>query len=187
MSLFGRPATRLATALALVTATTACGAMHVDEFHRQIRIRGGGLTTALVRDAMDALAVEYRSKDLSLTALTLKSPDASLTARVRDPRHPDRLDEFTYTEEGLGDRSPVKVSAHDDLDRMAFPIKDVTALGNVEKLVDTALVRTDGHVDSVEVSRAGAAPEISVAVSSPRTDAVVTFKADGQFLKVTRK
>lgn len=187
MPLLGRPVTRLATALALVTATTACGATPVDEFHRQMRIRGGSLTTALVRDAMDALAVEYRSRELSFTALTLKSPDAGLTARVRDPRHPDRLDELTYTEEGLGDRSPVKASAHDDLDGMAFTVKDVTALGNVEKLVDTASVRADGYVVSVEVSRVGSVPEISIAVSSPRKDAVVTFKADGRLLKVTQK
>ena len=154
-----------------------------------MRHRGGGLTTALVRDAMGAMTVHYRTKTLSFVKLTLDSRDAGVTARVRDPGRTDRLDDLTYTADGLGDPSPVKVGADDDLDAAAFTVQDVAGLRDVEELVDTAMARTryeDGYVETITVTRVAAGPEINVAVSSPRADAVVVFTADGRFTKMRR-
>lgn len=186
---FRRPGAYLATALALVTATSACGAMPLSEFEAEMQSRGGGLTTELVRDAMGAFSKHFGTNRLSLTDLVLKSEDASVTVHLRVPRHPDQVDELTFTEDDLSDPSPVKLSATDDLDRMSFTVQDVPALEDVEKIVDTAMAETkyeDGYVVGIEVTRTSSAPEINVLVSSPRTDALVTFKADRRFTKVTR-
>ncbi|MEU5996137.1 hypothetical protein ABZ806_44800 [Spirillospora sp. NPDC047418] len=160
-----------------------------DEFVAEMRSRGGGLTAALVRDAMAAFSQHYGTDRLTLTRLVLKSEDASVTARLRLPRHPDQVDELTFTEDDLDGPSPVKVSAAEDLDRMSFTVRDVPALEDVVKMVDTALAETkyyEGYVETIEVTRTASAPKISVAVSSSRADAVVTFKANGRFTKVTR-
>ncbi|GAA1849008.1 hypothetical protein [Actinomadura bangladeshensis] len=112
-----------------------------------------------------------------------------MTAYLRVPRHPDQLDELTFTEDGLDDPSPVKTSATDDLDRMSFTVQDVPGLRGVENLVDTALAKTryeGGYVTRITVTRKASAPEITVAVSSPRANAMVAFAADGRFTKVNR-
>ncbi|QKW39464.1 hypothetical protein HUT06_40045 [Actinomadura sp. NAK00032] len=138
---------------------------------------------------MGAFSDHYGTRSLTFTKIVLTSEDAGVIARLRVPRHPDQVDRLTFTEEGLDGPSPAKVSAADDLDRMSFTLQDVPALEDVVKMVDTALAKTkyeDGHVETIAVTRTGSVPEISVAVSSPRADAVVTFKADGRFTKVTR-
>lgn len=184
-----RQVARAASALALAVALAGCGDTPREEFVSEMRHRGGGLTTALVQHAMDAMTARYRTKTLSFVKLTLDSRDAGVTARVRDPRKTGRLDDLIYTEDGLGSPAPVKVGADDDLDAMAFTVQDVAGLRDVEELVDTALARTryeGGYVESVTVARTVSAPEITVAVVSPRADAMVAFTADGRFTKVDR-
>lgn len=179
----------LATALTLVIMTSACGSIPREEFVAEMRSRGGGLTAALVRNAVGAFSKHYGTERLSLTRLVLKSDDAGVTAHLRVPRHPDQLDELTFTEDGLDGPSPVKTSAADDLDRMSFTVQDMPGLRDVEKLVDTALARTrydGGYVTTITVTREASAPQITVAVSSPRADANVAFAADGRFTKVRR-
>ncbi|GAA4332763.1 hypothetical protein ACFQY7_35345 [Actinomadura luteofluorescens] len=79
---------RAASALALAAALAGCGATPREEFVSEMRHRGGGLTTALVRGAMGAMTVHYRTRTLSFVKLTLDSRDAGVTARVRGPRRP---------------------------------------------------------------------------------------------------
>lgn len=186
---FRRLGACLATVLTLAIMTSACGSVPRDEFVAEMRSRGGGLTAALVRDAVGAFSEHYGTERLSFTSLVLASEDAGVTAHLRVPRHPDQLDELIFTQDGLDGPSPVKTSATDDLDRMSFTVQDVPGLRDVEKLVDTALARTryeGGYVAKITVTREASAPEITVAVSSPRADAMVAFAADGRFTKVTR-
>lgn len=161
-----------------------------------MQLRGGGLTTALVRDALGALSARYRTESLSFVRLSLESEEGSLTARVRDPRHSVRLDDYTFADGDLGVSSPVKVSAGADLNGLAFTSGDVTALNDVERLVDSALAKThyeDGYVAAITVDRAvrGAsgrkALTVKVAVTSSRSDAVVVFHADGRFIEVSQQ
>ncbi|GAA4332758.1 hypothetical protein ACFQY7_35350 [Actinomadura luteofluorescens] len=63
----------------------------------------------------------------------------------------------------------MKVGADDPA--AAFTVQEVAGLRDVEELVDTAMARTryeDGYVESITVTRGVSAPEINVAVSSPR-------------------
>lgn len=189
MPSFKRLGACLATALALVTVTSACGATPRDEFVKEMQSRGGGLTAALVRNAMGAFSKHYGTERLTLTSLVLHSWDASVTANIRVPGRPDQLDKVAFGEDGLDGPSPMKVGAADDLDGISFTVQDVPALEDVVKMVDTALAETklhNGYVEKIQVTRTASAPEISVVVRSPRADALVTFKADGRFTKVTR-
>jgi hypothetical protein len=188
----------------MIVTLAACGTTSRPDFEAKMQKRGGGLTTTLAHDALAALSARYATDDLTFTDLTMDATKGDLIARVRDPRHPDRLDDLTFSDGHLGEPSPVQVSTQEDLNRMAFSVAHVAALGQVERIFDTALAKThypEGRVQSIEISRGDGTddlpwdttkrpptpPQVSVSVTSPRAEAQVMFTADGRFEKVVRQ
>ncbi|MFI6430408.1 hypothetical protein [Rhodococcus oryzae] len=177
----GRSAAWTAMAIAVTFGATACiGAVDRADFDAAMRARGGGMTTAVVRDAMAALALEYGVTELQVTSVNI-GPVETVDVTVRNPARPDQLDSFTFDGRYLSEPTPVPVSAHDDLDAQSFSLGEVPALDRVESLVDDALADTafdDGQVTGISVNRTEAIRP-TVMVESPRSRALVVFDADG--------
>ncbi len=173
-------------AIAVALSATACiGAVDRAEFDADMRARGGGMTTAVVRDAMAALTLTYGVSELQVTSVDV-GPVEALDVTVRNPARPDQLDRYTFDGQWLSEPTPVLVSARDDLDAQAFVVGDVPALGSVESLVDEALASTafdGGQVTGISVNRTEAIRP-TVMVESPRSRALVVFDADGAVAEV---
>lgn len=174
------------TALCMALCATGCvGAVDRADFDAAMRSRGGGMTSALVRDGLAQLAARYGVADLQVTSVDV-APVETLDVTVRNPARPDQLDRYTFDGEWLSDASPVMVSALEDLDARAFRLGDVPALSRVEALVDDALAHTGfdgGEVAGISVNRTeGLWP--AVMVESPRSRALVVFDAEGTVIGV---
>ncbi|NHP13403.1 hypothetical protein DBV08_02275 [Rhodococcus sp. KBW08] len=170
----------VAIALTAASLSGCIGAVDRMDFDNQMRERGGGLTSELVRDGFDSLAHSYGVGAVSVTSVDI-SPIETLGVTVRDPGKPSQLDRFSFDGVILGEPSPVQVSVTDDLDARSFTLDQVPALSNVEKLVDDALASSgvdDGEVTGISVSRTEAI-HASVMVESPRSRVLVVFEPDG--------
>ncbi|MGW6374600.1 hypothetical protein ACWFRB_00870 [Rhodococcus sp. NPDC055112] len=182
----GRSAAWTSMAIAVALSATACiGAVDRAEFDADMRARGGGMTTAVVRDAMAALALTYGTTELQVTSVDI-GPVEALDVTVRNPARPDQLDRYTFDGRWLSEPTPVLVSALDDLDAQSFGVGEVPALGRVESLVDDALANTafdDGQVTGISVNKTEAIRP-TVMVESPRSRALVVFDADGAVSEV---
>ncbi|ANQ73124.1 hypothetical protein G9U53_01770 [Rhodococcus sp. D-46] len=170
----------VAIALAATSLSGCIGAVDRMDFDNQMRERGGGMTSELVRGGFDSLAHRYGVDAVSVTSIDI-SPIETLGVTVRDPGKPTQLDRFSFDGVILGEPSPVQVSVTDDLDARSFTLDQVPALTNLEKLVDDALENSgvdDGEVTGISVSRTEAI-RASVMVESPRSRALVVFEPDG--------
>ncbi|MDV6274260.1 hypothetical protein R3Q06_12170 [Rhodococcus erythropolis] len=169
-------------ALALtVTSLSGCiGAVDRMDFEDQMRERGGGMTSDLVRNGFDSLAERYGVDAMSVTSVDI-SPIETLGVTVRDPGKPSQLDRFSFDGVILGEPSPVQVSVTENLDARSFTLDQVPTLANVEKLVDDALASSgidEGEVTGISVSRTEAI-HASVMVESSRSRVLVVFDPDG--------
>ncbi|MCD2103980.1 hypothetical protein O4214_03480 [Rhodococcus erythropolis] len=156
------------------------GAVDRMDFEDQMRERGGGMTSDLVRNGFDSLAERYGVDAVSVTSVDI-SPIETLGVTVRDPGKPSQLDRFSFDGVILGEPSPVQVSVTEDLDARSFTLDQVPALANVEKLVDDALASSgidEGEVTGISVSRTEAI-HVSVMVESSRSQVLVVFDPDG--------
>lgn len=156
------------------------GAVDRMDFEDQMRERGGGMTSDLVRNGFDSLAERYGVDAVSVTSVDI-SPIETLGVTIRDPGKPSQLDRFSFDGVILGEPSPVQVSVTEDLDARSFTLDQVPALANVEKLVDDALASSgidEGEVTGISVSRTEAI-HVSVMVESSRSQVLVVFDPDG--------
>ena len=85
-------------------ATSCVGAVDRADFDAAIRSRGGGLTTALVRDGLGALAARYGVADVQVTNVDV-APVETLDVTVRNPAKSDQLDHYTFDGEWLSEPS----------------------------------------------------------------------------------
>ncbi|BAH32921.1 hypothetical protein [Rhodococcus erythropolis] len=170
----------VAIALTATSLSGCIGAVDRMDFDNQMRERGGGMTSELVRGGFDSLAHRYGVDAISVTSIDI-SPIETLGVTVRDPEKPSQLDRFSFDGVILGEPIPVQVSVTDDLDARSFTLDQVPALANVEKLVDDALASSgvdDGEVSGISVSRTESI-HASVMVESPRSRVLVVFEPDG--------
>lgn len=157
--------------LIVLGATGCIGAVDRADFEQQIRARGGGLVSALPRDALAALAQRLGTADLQANVILLTAPDSTnfrlvlnnqpdqvtrflsgrgdlatreptIRLRIRPPDRPRELDDYSFTLGDLSSAQPVRVSALDDLTGESFPLSEVTGLSNLESIVDTARARS---------------------------------------------
>ncbi|EQM29924.1 hypothetical protein [Rhodococcus erythropolis] len=176
-----RPALWTVAIALTATGLSGCiGAVDRMDFDNQMRERGGGMTSELVRGGFDSLAHRYGVDAISVTSIDI-SPIETLGVTVRDPGKPSQLDRFSFDGVILGEPIPVQVSVTDDLDARSFTLDQVPALANIEKLVDDALGSSgvdDGEVSGISVSRTESI-HASVMVESPRSRVLVVFEPDG--------
>ncbi|MDZ7912256.1 MAG: hypothetical protein U5O16_10555 [Rhodococcus sp. (in: high G+C Gram-positive bacteria)] len=176
-----RPVLWIAALVLTASSLSGCiGAVDRMDFEDQMRERGGGMTSDLVRNGFDSLAERYGVDAVSVTSVDI-SPIETLGVTVRDPGKPSQLDRFSFDGVILGEPSPVQVSVTEDLDARSFTLDQVPALANVEKLVDDALASSgidEGEVTGISVSRTEAI-HASVMVESSRSQVLVVFDPDG--------
>ncbi|MFD0360165.1 hypothetical protein ACFQZZ_01730 [Nocardia sp. GCM10030253] len=200
-----------------MTATGCIGAVDRADFEDIVHERGGGLVTALPTGAIAAVrehlgVADFQTSIILLTApnssqvrmvvpdrptqLTrflnghhLAGPQAVAHLRIRVPRQPEQLDDYTFTQGALSKPTPVQVAASDDLDGEAFAAGEVTGLSRIEQIVDTALARSgleNGYVSTLLVNRFNRDILMTVNVTSPRAAAVAQFDSAGKFIRVQR-
>ncbi|MDV8003947.1 hypothetical protein [Rhodococcus sp. IEGM 1318] len=176
-----RPVLWIAALVLTASSLSGCiGAVDRMDFEDQMRERGGGMTSDLVRNGFDSLAERYGVDAVSVTSVDI-SPIETVGVTVRDPGKPSQLDRFSFDGVILGEPSPVQVSVTEDLDARSFTLDQVPALANVEKLVDDALASSgvdEGEVTGISVSRTEAI-HASVMVESSRSQVLVVFDPDG--------
>ncbi|MFD9681076.1 hypothetical protein ACFWAD_14485 [Rhodococcus sp. NPDC059969] len=176
-----RPVLWIAALALTASSLSGCiGAVDRMDFEGQMRGRGGGMTSDLVRNGFDSLAERYGVDAVSVTSVDI-SPIETLGVTVRDPGKPSQLDRFSFDGVILGEPSPVQVSVTENLDARSFTLDQVPALANVEKLVDDALASSgidEGEVTGISVGRTEAI-HASVMVESPRSQVLVVFDPDG--------
>ena len=180
----GRWASLAALVLALMGA--ACiGTTDRSDFTAEIQQRGGGLTSELPMDAVDAVASRLGVDDFDLRTLTVTPQDGTVLLDVRDPAALEHLDRYEVRRGAVEQVQPVRLTATDILDTQTFPVSGL-ALDRVEDMVDTALAHfpSDGYVTSMSIDRTGDGVEIELALESPRTAATARFTGDGELIDV---
>ncbi len=96
----------VAIALAATSLSGCIGAVDRMDFDNQMRERGGGMTSELVRGGFDSLAHRYGVDAVSVTSIDI-SPIETLGVTVRDPPgKPTQLDRFSFDGVILGEPSP---------------------------------------------------------------------------------
>lgn len=178
---------------AVLVLTGCVGTVSRDEFEAEVRSRGGGFDEDLVIEAVDHVARDVGTPDFEITGLTASMPAGVVTMDVRDPKRPDRLDDYTFRGGDLVSVEPVQLSASDDLDAEAFPISDF-ALDQLDEMVDASIEAfdaEDGYAQTVTFHAQPSAedparlePLVRVHLESSRASAMTTLAPDGRLLSV---
>jgi hypothetical protein len=175
-------------ALAAVAAGGCIGTTDREAFNRVIQDRGGGFTSDLPLEAVDAVAAEVGEDDFELRTMSVTPSSETVVMEVRDPAAPENLDQYVVRRGDVDSVEPVRLGASDDLDQQTFPVSSL-ALDRIERMADAALAEFDaeGYVTSLSASQV-AEGEITfhVALESPRSRASATFTAEGELIEVTR-
>jgi hypothetical protein len=182
---------RLAGACACALALTACiGSIDRTEFEAEIDARGGGISSALVADAFDAVRARLGVADFETDGVYVSSQ--LVTMDVRDPIDRDAMDSYAYRLGSLDDPRPVRVSASDaPLDATVFPVSEVP-VDALDLLVAITLRELDiarAVPQSIAISRRaldGGPVEIRVSVESVRASGSATFDTAGDLIEVQR-
>lgn len=167
------------------------GATPRDDFEEEIRSRGGGFTESMIGGPLEDAARRLGTDDLQLLMLMATPEYAAVTMEVRNPNNSREVDRYFYQGGSLQSTEPVKVSVRDDLDSETIHVNDL-AVDMLEEMTDQALATFDtegGFVSSIQATSVWGPDDPSnmllgwrISLSSPRTDAVASFAADGEFL-----
>lgn len=172
----------------MVAAAGCIGTTDRDDFNRIIQDRGGGFTSDLPLDAVDAIAAEVGEDDFELRTISVTPSSETVVLEVRDPAVPENLDRYVVRRGDVDTVEPIRLSASDDLDQQTFPVSSL-ALDRVEQMADAALADfdRDGYVTSLSASQVSEG-EITfrLALESARSTASATFTAEGELIEVTR-
>ena len=175
----------LVVGAALVLA--GCGGISSSELEEESQARGGGLGATLPMEALDAIEEEIGAPAM-FTGLNLSYSSVSVTILV--PGSDDELDTYTFTSNGnLLDPSPVSgVGPANEL-RPSLMTRDEVAIDDLDEIIDDAIERADldgGYASNVQVNRTSSdRTTITVAVTSPRRSASITYRGNGEFLEAT--
>ena len=121
-SLQRRRRTASLAAIFVVVATGCVGSVDRDEFNRIVQERGGGLSQALVIDAVTALEDELGVDPLVVQSIV--ATNETVTIEAVSPQFPDEIDRFTFSDGDLSDPNPA--SALPDLSIPDISIPDIT-------------------------------------------------------------
>jgi hypothetical protein len=176
-------------ALAVTLAGGCIGAVDRDDFDRVIQERGGGFTSDLPLDAVEAVAGELDVEDFDVRSMSFTASTETVVLEVRDPAAPENLDQYVVRQGDVDTVEPLRLSASDDLDQQTFPVSSV-ALDRIESMVDVALDGFDargGYVSSASVGLIGDGDvTFQLSLESPRATAVARFTGGGELVEVTR-
>lgn len=184
---------RVALLLVGALLVTGCvGTVDRAEFEAEIQARGGGVDQDLVIDAVDGVAARVGTAEFEVTTLTAVPLSTVVSLEVRDPRAPDQLDGYTFSNGDLVSVEPVQVRADDRLDARSMPVGSF-ALDDLEAMADEALAAfaTDGGYVEMIILAVAPAPEgaeptgaVLFQLESPRSSATATFTPDGELVAV---
>jgi hypothetical protein len=179
----------MAAAAVLAVAAGGCiGTTSRDHFEQIINDRGGGFTSELATDAVDAVAERLGVDDFRIRHMSLYPPGEQVVMEVRDPQVPGNLDTYTVRKGKIDEVEPVRLSSSDDLGRDTFPVSSL-ALDQVEEMVDAALADFDarnGYATSMSVGLQGEGkPVFSLSMESERASATAELTAAGELIEVT--
>lgn len=158
-----------------------------DEFNEIIQERGGGVTSELAQEAVDAIADELGVDDFALRVMTVSPPNELVVVEVRDPAVPANVDSYTVRRGDVESVEPVRLSAAVDLDAETVLVSSI-AFDRFGEMADAAVAGfdPDGYVTSISVSGSGETATISMNLESPRASGHATFTAAGDLVEVTR-
>lgn len=176
-------------ALALVglsmVAAGCVGSVDREEFEQIVRERGGGLSQALVLDAVADLETELDTDPLTMQSIT--ATNETVTIEAVSPEFPDEIDRYTYRGGGLDGPDPagrfptvsipditlpelpegielppelqdlVDDPAAGDGDSGPFTVDEI-ALDRLDELVDAAIVTAalrEGYAPSLTITALG--------------------------------
>jgi hypothetical protein len=205
----------LGTSVVLAVVVTGCvGSVDREEFNRIVEERGGGLSQALVLDAVASLEAELDVDPLLVQSITVTNE--TVTIEAVSPEFPDEIDRYTFRGGDLDGPEPASqfpeisipelpegVEIPPELQDLVdgsgatdpatapggtFPVDDV-ALDQLDDLVDAAIETADlrgGYATTLVItSLGGEGPRIRVSVTNVRQDVTVTYGPDGQPLEVS--
>lgn len=179
----------LAAGALLLVGGACVGTTSRDDFRRIVQQRGGGFTSELPLDAVDAVTDELGVDDVDLRQVTVTASTETVVLEVRDPEVPANLDTYTVRGGRIDSVAPVRLSAGDDLDRKTFAASSV-AFDRLDAMVDRALAEfgeSDGYVDSLVVRPLGDdRVVVQLGLASARATATARFAPSGELLEVTR-
>jgi hypothetical protein len=183
---------RAAAAATLTLAASGCiGATDRTDFDAEVRARGGGLTSAWIAESLDLVAAEVgvtATSDLQLLALSINSPNRSLSVQARRGDEPAFADSVLVNQGRVVSVTPIRDADQLPLDEITFTVGQVP-LADIETLGDTALREfgeSDGYVDRISISLENGRPVIDVSLESARRTGRATFDADGTFIEMSR-
>jgi hypothetical protein len=178
-------------ALILVVAAlllAGCGGISSSELEEEAQARGGGLGETAPLRTLELLEDELGEAPV-FTGINVSWQTVVVTALV--PGTDDALDTYTYlaTSDRLLDPTPVSgVEPPEELAPTLMEQGDL-ALDDLDEIIDDALERTDldgGYASNVGIHRSSSdRTTITVSVTSPRRDATVTYRGNGEFVEVT--
>jgi hypothetical protein len=199
-------------AVALI-ATACVGSVDRAEFDRMVRERGGGLSQALVLDAVEAVGEDQGVDPVLIETIVATSENVSVT--VVNPDFSDELDRYTFRNGDLNGPDPVNQGSIDiqlpELpDGVTVPdsvrelLDEAGAVGGdpasvfgpddvaldrldemVDRAIETAALR-GGYATSLAIAiTAGTRPQIRVDVTNERRSAGVVFGPRGRLLEVS--
>lgn len=177
--------------IVLVAVAGCVGTVDRDEFNQIIQERGGGFTSELALDAVDAVGQRQGvdGGQVELKTLSLNPSVQTVVLEVQDPAVRENLDRYVVREGSIDSVEPMQVRADEDVDAETFPASRV-ALVRIERMVGTALAEFDsdgGYVSSLNVSLWSEGNIVFyLGLESPRSSGNALFDAEGRFIRVDR-
>lgn len=175
-------------AIAMALVTGCVGAIDRSEFESEVRHRGGGVTSELTVDPLDALRSRIDDPDPELLSMSISPLQRTMVMEVRDPVQRRNVDRYVSRNGGLDSPEPVQVSAADDLDRRSFRLSELPVLTDLERLADDSIAEfgfADAYVDVTQVAVFNGTPVLRVRVESPRSAGWASFDGSGALIGTT--
>jgi hypothetical protein len=175
-------------------AVTGCiGTTDREDFDQIIQERGGGFTSALPLDALQAVAAEVGADDFDIRSMVITAPSETVVLDVRDPAAPGNLDQYVVRQGDVDSVEPIRLSVDDDLEAETFPASEV-AFDRLEEMVDQALAefgRDDAYVSTLSVGQESDSEGVDLVVlrmslESSRATGSASFTAEGQLVEVVQ-
>lgn len=184
-----RRAGMVVTGVVVALALTSCvgiGAVNRGGVTVEAQRRGGGVTGALVEDALDAVAAEAGVDPLPVETLTAELAQVVV---VVGPEEARPREAYRYGTSGLyGGRGVERTDTPGGVELDPFPADEVDAAGVDAALAAARAGRPGWWVDSLVVARPapGQPPLVTVTLTDGAREESVTATTEGRLVEVPR-
>lgn len=167
------------------------GATDRADFDAEVQARGGGVSTAWIGVAIDAVAAEVgaaSASELMVISLDVDPTKRALVVVARRGDEPDFVDTVVVRDGEVVAATPMQDADQLPLDEVMIRVGDLP-IDDLEALSDEALEEfgePDGFVGSILMSLQSGVPTVRIAVESARRTGFVLFDQSGRFIEVTR-